>query len=159
MYHRSKLSQGLTSLNSIASIPGYHKSKLCQGITGLNSIASIPGYLGPKLYCKHSKVSKVHCKKGWRFSRPQPGFHWPNSPWAEIIIFSPARDSLVSDIPAGDGKIAHLFYSVNSTASIPRYHRSKLCQGLTGLYCIASIPGYHRSKLVVICKHSSVSQV
>jgi hypothetical protein len=29
-----------------------------------------------------------------------------------IIKFFPARDSLVSDIPAGDGKIAKLFFTV-----------------------------------------------
>ncbi len=36
----------------------------------------------------------------------------PNSPWPEIIKFFPARESLVSDIPAGDGKT--FFYSVLS---------------------------------------------
>ncbi len=41
-------------------------------------------------------------KKLKRFSRPQPGCHWLNSPWAGIF---PPRESLVSDIPAGDGKI------------------------------------------------------
>ena len=29
--------------------------------------------------------------------------------WAGIITFFPARESLVSDIPAGDGKIDNLF--------------------------------------------------
>jgi hypothetical protein len=32
--------------------------------------------------------------------------------WPGIIEFFPARESWVSDIPAGDGKIANLFYSV-----------------------------------------------
>jgi hypothetical protein len=54
----------------------------------------------------------IHCKKGSRFSRPQPGCHLLNSPWAGIIKLFPARESLVSDTPAGDGKIANLFYSV-----------------------------------------------
>jgi hypothetical protein len=49
-----------------------------------------------KRYTVHFK------KKGYRFSRPQPGFHLPNSPW-------PGKNSLVSDIPAGDGKIANFF--------------------------------------------------
>ncbi len=35
-----------------------------------------------------------------------------NSPWAEIIKLFPPRESLVSDIPVGDGKIFNLFYSV-----------------------------------------------
>jgi hypothetical protein len=51
-------------------------------------------------------------KKGSRFSRPQTGCHLPNSPWPGIIKLFPARGSLVSDIPAGDGKISNLFYSV-----------------------------------------------
>jgi hypothetical protein len=33
----------------------------------------------------------------------------PNSPWAGIINLFPARKSLVSDIPAGDGETANLF--------------------------------------------------
>ncbi len=48
-------------------------------------------------------------KKGQRFSRPQPGCHLPNSPWPGKIKLSTARESLVSDIPAGDGKTANLF--------------------------------------------------
>jgi hypothetical protein len=39
----------------------------------------------------YTKITRnIHCKKGQRFSRPQP-------------------ESLVSDIPAGDGKTANLF--------------------------------------------------
>jgi hypothetical protein len=51
----------------------------------------------------------VHCKKSYRFSRPQPGCDEPNSPWP--VIFKLFRESLVNDIPAGDRKIANLFYS------------------------------------------------
>jgi hypothetical protein len=36
----------------------------------------------------------------------------PNSPWAGIIKFFSARESSVSDIPAGDGKTTKLCYSV-----------------------------------------------
>jgi hypothetical protein len=36
-----------------------------------------------------------------------------NSPWPGIIKFFPARESLVSDIPAGDGKIADLFLQLS----------------------------------------------
>ncbi len=52
--------------------------------------------------------------KGYRFSRPQLECHKPNFPWQGISKFFPARESLVSDIPAGDGKIDSLFYSVGS---------------------------------------------
>jgi hypothetical protein len=54
---------------------------------------------------------KVHCKKGWQFSRPQPGCHLlvPNSSWLGILKLFLARESLVSDIPARDGKIANFF--------------------------------------------------
>jgi hypothetical protein len=36
-----------------------------------------------------------------------------------MIIFFPARESLVSDIPAGDGKIVNIFYSVGRN-TVPR---------------------------------------
>jgi hypothetical protein len=48
-------------------------------------------------------------KKAFRFSRPQPGCHLPNSAWPGINKIFPARDSLVSDLSAGDGKIINLF--------------------------------------------------
>jgi hypothetical protein len=48
-------------------------------------------------------------KKGLRFSRPQPGCHLPNSPWPGMIKLFPVRESLVNDVPAGEGKIAGLF--------------------------------------------------
>jgi hypothetical protein len=51
----------------------------------------------------------LHCKKGYWFSRPQAECHWANSLWPGIIQFLPAGESLVSDIPAGDGKIGNLF--------------------------------------------------
>jgi hypothetical protein len=35
-----------------------------------------------------------------------------NSPWPGIIKFFPAREGLVSDIPAGDGELANLFFTV-----------------------------------------------
>ncbi len=57
---------------------------------------------------------KLHytVKKSYHFFRPQPGCHLPNSPWLGIIKLFPTRESLVSDIPAGDGKNDILFYSV-----------------------------------------------
>ncbi len=51
-------------------------------------------------------------KKTFRSSRPQPGCHLPNSPWPGIMTsykLFPPKKSLVSDIPAGDGKIEKLF--------------------------------------------------
>jgi hypothetical protein len=62
-------------------------------------------------------------KKNYRFSRPQPGCHLPNSPLTGIIKLFPSRESLDSDILAGDGKIDNLFtvyiafgtYSLNFT--------------------------------------------
>ncbi len=54
-------------------------------------------------------VAPYTVKKGKRVSRPQPGCHLPNSPWTGIIKLFLAWRSLVSDIPAGDGKIANLY--------------------------------------------------
>ncbi len=48
-------------------------------------------------------------KIGKRHSRPQPGCHLPNSPWARKIKLFPPRESVVSDIPAEDGNAANLF--------------------------------------------------
>jgi hypothetical protein len=56
--------------------------------------------------------SRYNVKKGLRFPRPKPGCPKPNSPRTGIIQLFPARESLVSDIPAGDRKIMNLFYSV-----------------------------------------------
>jgi hypothetical protein len=38
----------------------------------------------------------------------------PNSPWPGILHLFPARGSLVSDIPVGDGKNDNLFYSLGT---------------------------------------------
>jgi hypothetical protein len=73
---------------------------------------------GPNIYTNHQPLTHwknkgtIHCKKGCRFSRPQPGCHLPNSPSrAGILKIFPPWDSLVSDIPAGDGQTANFFYS------------------------------------------------
>jgi hypothetical protein len=55
-----------------------------------------------------SNYDHLHCKKGYQFSIPQP-----KPPWPGIIKFFPARESLVSDIPAGEGKTVNIFYSVD----------------------------------------------
>jgi hypothetical protein len=58
-------------------------------------------------------------KNGWRFSRPQQGCHLPNSPTRPgIMKISPASESLVSDLPARDGKTANLFYSVGGVHAL-----------------------------------------
>jgi hypothetical protein len=48
-------------------------------------------------------------KNGYRFPRPTLGCHSANSPWPGIIKLFPARESLISDIPAGDVKDDNLF--------------------------------------------------
>jgi hypothetical protein len=50
-------------------------------------------------------------KKGYSFSRPHLGCHWLNSLWSGFIKLFPTTKRLVSDIPAGDGKISNFFYS------------------------------------------------
>jgi hypothetical protein len=42
----------------------------------------------------------------------RPGCHLPNSSWPGINKLFPVRESSVSDIPTGDGKMANIFYSV-----------------------------------------------
>ncbi len=67
-------------------------------------------------FSSRGKVRLIHRKKAFRYSRPQPGCHLPNSPWAGIINIwrhnSRPRESLVSDIPAGDGNIKKLVFTV-----------------------------------------------
>ncbi len=86
----------------------------------LPGAVSHPGPLGPAqqtfprrffLLNEHHTVKKVIV-----FPHPQPGCHWPNSPWPGIIKLIPARESLVSDIPTGDGKNDNLFFQCILTA-------------------------------------------
>jgi hypothetical protein len=62
-----------------------------------------------KLWAIHAHQQHT-VKKGYRFFRQ-------NSPWPEIIKLFPARKSLVSDIPAEDGKTANLFFTVHGTTA------------------------------------------
>jgi hypothetical protein len=48
-------------------------------------------------------------KKGFPYSRLQPGCHLPNSPLPGIIKLLPASERLFSDIPAADGNMENLF--------------------------------------------------
>ncbi len=66
----------------------------------------------------HSFSGPYTVTKGLPFSRPQPGCHLPNSPCPGIIKLFPARESLVSDIPAGQGKRLTFFYSLPSRQSL-----------------------------------------
>ncbi len=50
-----------------------------------------------------AEKSRYTVKKGQRFFYPQPGCHLSTLPGQELLNFSPARESLVSDITAGDG--------------------------------------------------------
>jgi hypothetical protein len=54
-------------------------------------------------------------KKGYRFSRTQPGCHSPNTLWPGIIKLFLARESLVSNIPAWDRKNDKLFLQCRPT--------------------------------------------
>jgi hypothetical protein len=64
-------------------------------------------------------------KKFYHFSRPQPGCHLPNSPWPGISKLFPARVSLVSDIPAGDGKNDNLFLQCSRLRNSPKLSESR----------------------------------
>jgi hypothetical protein len=78
-------------------------------------MCSVPPHLfvqAPPMPPGSLPAPKYTVKKGYRFSLPQPGCHLPNSPWTGNLKLFPARESLVSDIPAGEGKINHFFYSV-----------------------------------------------
>jgi hypothetical protein len=60
----------------------------------------------------------------------QPGCRLPNSSWAGIIRFFPPRESLVGDIPDGDGSVANLFYSLlddRGKGSTPFFADHQLC--------------------------------
>jgi hypothetical protein len=65
-----------------------------------------------RINCSVLSSVYVHCKKRLSFFPSPAGMHLPNFPWPGIINLFPSRESLVCDIPAGDGKIIALFYSV-----------------------------------------------
>ncbi len=89
------------------------------------------GPLAPTLSPLHQpKVREYTVKKGYRHSRPQPGCH--NSPWPGIFKLFQPRESLVSDISAGDGNVANFFLQCTtaictiSTYAFSRFHRGLL---------------------------------
>ncbi len=70
----------------------------------------------------------VHCKQGYRFSRP--------------------RESLVNDIPAGDGKIANLFLQCTCAVELAKNvderevcTDSQACLHMQGKYSSTRING------------------
>ncbi len=69
-------------------------------------------------------------KKGSRFSSRQPGCYKPSSPWRGILKLYTARESLVSDIPARDGKSANLFNSVCTVRYLGVVARGEMTLGV-----------------------------
>jgi hypothetical protein len=62
-----------------------------------------------------SSAYTLHRKKRFGSFPSTAGMSLPNSPWAGIMTSSlnySCPGSLVSDIPAGDGKLVNLFYGV-----------------------------------------------
>ncbi len=59
-------------------------------------------------------LSVYTVKKAFRYSHPQPGSYQnlPGGNYDVIYKLLLLRESLVSDIPAGDGNIEKLFYGV-----------------------------------------------
>jgi hypothetical protein len=61
----------------------------------------------------HLLTRNVHCKQKVRdFSVPSRDVNNQTSSWPGIIKLFPDRESLDSDIPAGDRKITNLFFTV-----------------------------------------------
>jgi hypothetical protein len=54
-----------------------------------------------------------------------------DSPWAGILkLFPPAGESLISDIPAGDGKTSlTFFYGISALAAGAYVHHNFACDG------------------------------
>ncbi len=73
-----------------------HKIKMCCLLSKINSKIDICWYLASTIYL-NLRNQHLQCE-----------CHFPNSPPGIIKLF-PRRESLVSDIPAGDGKTANLF--------------------------------------------------
>ncbi len=72
----------------------------------LNSLHNFPA----SLY-----FTSVHCKKGYRISRPP----WMSITWRRTIKLFLVSESLVIDIPAGDGKFPNLFLQCKFWISFP----------------------------------------
>ncbi len=75
---------------------------------GLN-IVQLPVYLFSTNYT---------VKKAFRYSRPQPGCHLPNSPWSRIIKLFPARESLFIVTSRLGREYRYLLYSISFLSHI-----------------------------------------
>jgi hypothetical protein len=81
------------------------KGTLAEGVHGGCQGQPATGQGGHQALHSHKFL---HCKKKVsRFPVPAAGM-----PLTKLTKLFPARESLVSGIPAGDGKTANLFYSV-----------------------------------------------
>ncbi len=73
---------------------------------------------------------RANVKKFSDFSIPSCDvMHLQNSPWPGIIKLFPARECLVSDIAAGDGKIANLFLQCIHNLDLPQRRRKTKREG------------------------------
>jgi len=63
-----------------------------------------------------ASIRIAHCKKNFQI----PGFFYQTFLGLELATLFPARESLVSDIPAGDGNIKKLFYSADCARRLKR---------------------------------------
>jgi hypothetical protein len=80
-----------------------------KGALGIYKVGGLLGWLclfGGE-HCKYT------VKKASNF--PDPSQDVTNQTLPKLF---PARESLASDIPAGDGKITHLFYSVQAACTV-----------------------------------------
>ncbi len=78
------------------------------------TVKKVSGFPGPS---RDVTYQTLPGRKLLNYSRPERGCHLPNSTWPGIVKLFPARESLVSDILAGERKTANLFYSVFYTVS------------------------------------------
>jgi hypothetical protein len=62
------------------------------------------------------------CKKVLPVSCPQPVCHPTYPPWPEIVYLFQARERLVSDIPAGEGKIDNFLLQCTRVSDIKKIY-------------------------------------
>ncbi len=77
-------------------------------------------------------------KKGSEFPVFNQYVTYQNSPWPGITKLFPARESLVSDIPAGDGKIDNIFFTMYLPVALFQFEAfireySNICQHLVAI--------------------------
>ncbi len=107
------------------------------------------------------QLFQLHRKKDFRYSRPQPGCHLPNSPWAGIMTSYMYKlvlrtESLISDIPAGDGNIEKLFYGVQLNYFMDNYWW-KLCRSASFSHTLSFMNCTHLMSTPYLSLFSSAS--